>query len=405
MKGQLWFIICNPIIIMMFDLRDQKCYDLKDAKCLKFEKAYLFIEQISGKKLVAKIITEYDDHLQDDIFLKEEFKKLFLLSGEPEIGTVYHLAKCRMEKGNVRSCYVMNFIEGKSVDEILKTPDKISFEILLDIISQMSSGMEKAHAYEVTHGDFHEGNVMIDNFGFVKIIDFWYHIISPSFAVRVIDDITNFNKVLQALRSKCEVFDLPKYDLICSLCSEIITFNGLSKKINLLNDVLDEYFLLDKDGREIISKIIESLPFDFNLQNYLTDEGIDISDIRELEINFDEIEAMEKENNLAPGKLRLRSNDDRYHRINEYLAGVFHLKLNQLKLDSLIYYSLSIINVGVKFLGPYHLNYSIHLSPKLLKWKKINSEIHFLENVTDKDLTKMILDYTPHTYEDIASQK
>jgi len=110
----------------MFDHRKIKKIDLDDSICLKYQNTYQINDSITGKKLVAKLIAYYND--KDDIYLITEFRKLALLSSEPEIGTVYYLATAII-KGEEKSCYLMDFMDGYTLEEFLAKNEHLSFKI------------------------------------------------------------------------------------------------------------------------------------------------------------------------------------------------------------------------------------------------------------------------------------
>jgi serine/threonine protein kinase len=71
-------------------------------------------------------------------------------------------------------CIVLQYIEGRSVYEIVVSPDKkIPILDALDIAIQTCSGLVKAHQLRVCHLDLHWRNVMVDNeTGDAIILDF-----------------------------------------------------------------------------------------------------------------------------------------------------------------------------------------------------------------------------------------
>ena len=140
----------------MYDFRQTKIFQLDNVECLKEETTYKFKDESTGKKLIAKFISYYDD--SDDVYLLTEFKKLALLSGEPEIATVYYLATGKTST-STKSCYIMDFIEGQSLQNFLDNREYIIYEVLLDLTLQLASGIEKAHNFEIFHSDLHNENI------------------------------------------------------------------------------------------------------------------------------------------------------------------------------------------------------------------------------------------------------
>jgi serine/threonine protein kinase len=84
----------------------------------------------------------------------------------PAIITIYDI-------GTVNSTpYIaMEFVQGKDLQEMLET-GRISLKKMIAIASQLADGLAKAHEAGIVHRDLKPANVMINNDGFVKILDF-----------------------------------------------------------------------------------------------------------------------------------------------------------------------------------------------------------------------------------------
>lgn len=370
----------------MIDLRKTKELDLSKANCLKGKTTFQFKDEISGKNLIAKFIGYYDD--ANDDYLLGEFKKNFLLSGEPEIGTIYYLASAKID-GEAKNCYVMDFVQGKTIAQILEENKKLHFDFILEIIKQLASGLEKSHNYEISHGDLHEGNIIVDDLGYVKIIDFAFWGDKIEFRKNVNFDIECFNNIIDQLLLKCPDHDLARLEVIRTLCKNITSFKDLKKHIQFVEEVSFDYNLLDITGKSIISAIINEVPFEINLSMVLQETEVDIPHNPTFDQTEEEKRYMEAEN--SPKGLKLKYSDQRMHRIEEYVNGLFLVKLHQLKQASLIDWKVWVTNSGEKFVGPYKCNYEISLTPKLLKWKRINEVVPFLEKENKLKLTQLLL--------------
>jgi serine/threonine protein kinase len=66
---------------------------------------------------------------------------------------------------------VMQYIDGVTLDQIVGAK-KLSIDKILDISVQVCEGMIEAHAKDIIHRDIKPGNIIIDNKGTVKILDF-----------------------------------------------------------------------------------------------------------------------------------------------------------------------------------------------------------------------------------------
>ncbi|MFN8416552.1 MAG: protein kinase [Cytophagaceae bacterium] len=362
----------------MIDLRKHKKIPLSTSTCLKENAAYLIKDDITGKNLIVKLIAYYED--SDDTHLISEFKKMFLLSAEPEIGTVYYLASTDLN-GEERNCYVMTYINGETIDELLNKYEKLSFDIITGIIKQIASGLEKAHHYEITHGDLHEGNILLDEFGFIKIIDFAFWDTKQDIKTKLYNDISSFIKITQKLCSKYNDFDKDRIEMILNLCIQVNSFKDLSKKINLIEDISFDYYLIDEAGKEIIALIINETPFNIKLSLCITERDIPIPSNPIFEPNDKEQGYIKKDNKGGLGYL-----DTREERILHYINSKFTEKLHQLKQANLIDWQVLITNAGEDFIGPYFYNFQISVTPKLLKWKQANSLSPFLNDIKEKSL-------------------
>jgi serine/threonine protein kinase/serine/threonine protein phosphatase PrpC len=64
------------------------------------------------------------------------------------------------------------YIQGQSLAQWMRDNPKPSLETVRDIISQVATGLQAFHRQEMLHQDLRPNNVMIDQNGLVKIIDF-----------------------------------------------------------------------------------------------------------------------------------------------------------------------------------------------------------------------------------------
>lgn len=93
-----------------------------------------------------------------------------------------HIRQCR-EGGYARVRYmIMERVMGQPVDAIIGShrdrliPISRAAQICINVLK----ALREIHAQHVVHGDIHEGNLLVDGFGSVKIIDFEYATIFDS---------------------------------------------------------------------------------------------------------------------------------------------------------------------------------------------------------------------------------
>ncbi|MDW3652237.1 MAG: protein kinase [Bacteroidia bacterium] len=67
---------------------------------------------------------------------------------------------------------VMEFVEGKALDDVLKLQGEIPEEEAVKICIQVLEGLGAAHDLGIMHRDLKPGNIMITQRGFVKLMDF-----------------------------------------------------------------------------------------------------------------------------------------------------------------------------------------------------------------------------------------
>jgi len=85
----------------------------------------------------------------------------------PNIVTIYDLGE---HDGN--PYLVMEFLEGQSLENVIRTHSPISLEEKLDIVIQVCEGVGYAHERQIIHRDIKPANVMFVQDRRVKIVDF-----------------------------------------------------------------------------------------------------------------------------------------------------------------------------------------------------------------------------------------
>src|SRR4051812_34484999 len=66
----------------------------------------------------------------------------------------------------------MEFIEGSTLEALLRTQRTIATAQTIDIVGQICGGLDFAHAKDIVHRDIKPGNIMLAAHGLVKITDF-----------------------------------------------------------------------------------------------------------------------------------------------------------------------------------------------------------------------------------------
>ncbi|PIB35092.1 hypothetical protein BFP72_06610 [Reichenbachiella sp. 5M10] len=372
----------------MYDLRDVKNINLEGATCLKEDTAYKFIDQTTGKTLVAKFISGYSE--QEDEHLIAEFKKLVLLSGQPEIATAYSIRKAEVE-GLVKPCYIMDWVDGQSLQTFMNKREKLIYEVVLDVILQLSSGLEKSHSHEIHHGDLHNENIIIDQNGYLKIIDFLWFDSKKDPALNSQSDIQNFMRIVNELYEKCDDVDKRRLSLIRKHCQQITTFKGLKKEIQLLDEISFDFALLDDKPLTTPLTLFKNMDGIHNLRNPIQTRDLEIPNKVIPEFNEQELDYLEKQKNPNQSGITLRHLDTLIDRIKANAHQLLSSKLYPLEQIGLIDWQITINNPGDMFTGRYDLNFDIWFTSKFFKWKRVFELLPLLK-FDDVDLNSYLLD-------------
>ncbi|UCD57962.1 MAG: protein kinase, partial [Candidatus Hydrogenedentota bacterium] len=68
--------------------------------------------------------------------------------------------------------FSMQYVEGKSLDAVLKEKGRLDVDEAIRIIIQAAQGIGHAHENNIIHRDIKPSNILVDNFGNVKVMDF-----------------------------------------------------------------------------------------------------------------------------------------------------------------------------------------------------------------------------------------
>lgn len=375
----------------MFDLRDQKVVSLDNAQELKPGAAYAFTDDITGKRLVAKLIADYED--EGDQILVSEFRKMALLSAEPQIGTVYFLAKCQ-HRGVFRSCYVLDFISGKTLEEMLASGQPLTVSDAESFIQEVALGLERAHAYEIVHNDLHSRNIMVDRFGNVKIIDFLWYKMSGDLSTRIKMDLDQFKAIVAKVIEKCRDEGKRRLKLVQQLCVEAQSFRGLPKKISAISEVASDLALLGQAPVQLLALLIRKLPEDFTLSMAWTEDGIPLPE-SVLQKHPEETTPRPQVEPFRPvpfGKIpRPPFIDTRLIALRSAVENEFRKHFRELERAGLV-----LVNTWVKGADangqwpPYTYGFQISFTPKAVRWKGLLDVCDFLPQTGDLKVSDVV---------------
>lgn len=148
-------------------------YQAWDAKeqCVVAMKEYMPLEAAArypGQVRVRAKTGYEEDYIRFRERFLEEAKVIYKYREHPNIARVQHLFN-----ENNTAYYVMEFMEGRDLDQLLKNHWKrLSWDGLKPIVSQIAEALRTVHKSGIIHCDISPDNVFVLNGGQIKLIDF-----------------------------------------------------------------------------------------------------------------------------------------------------------------------------------------------------------------------------------------
>lgn len=109
-------------------------------------------------------------HLLRDTTFMERFRNEAVLSAQlnhPNVTTLYNLLQDRTD-----NLMVMEYINGMTLDKLVKKNGTLSVELAVRIVMQALDGLYHAHQKGILHRDIKPANLMVTQEGIVKLMDF-----------------------------------------------------------------------------------------------------------------------------------------------------------------------------------------------------------------------------------------
>ncbi len=364
----------------MFDQRKSIQYNLENAETVKADSIYSVIDKTTGKRLLIKMIDNYSDI--DDLFLINEFRKLVHLSDEPEIVNIYFLASVKI-KDHLKSCYVMDFIEGKTLEEYISSLDLITYDQAMDLIIQIVSGIEKAHHNNISHGDLHSFNIIINNLGYVKIFDFLFIELNDK-SIFFKKDIIDIAELVSKIIEKSDM-DL---NFLLDYFKSLETLSGSTRRLKSAFDILFEISLLEDEQLEILSVLLKhgtENPHDKYFHFLVEPQPVPETIVPIIEEEYiKEIEACKcgtKERQYVRTMISaIESN------AKPYFQELFKIFV----ISGLIEYTFNITNPEGKLVSIYYIDYAIQPSYKFIRWIRIYKQFKFITHTSEKSIDDII---------------
>lgn len=128
---------------------------------------YLANDTILDRKVAIKVLR--GDLSNDEKFIRRFRREALSVSNlsHPNIVEVYDVGE---EEENYY--IVMEYIEGKTLKQLLQKRGALTLTEVIDIMSQLTDGLSHAHEAYIIHRDIKPQNIMIEDNGLVKITDF-----------------------------------------------------------------------------------------------------------------------------------------------------------------------------------------------------------------------------------------
>lgn len=128
---------------------------------------YLGVDTILNRKVAVKVLR--GDLSHDETFVKR-FKREALATTALEHPNLVQIYDVGVEQGYYY--IVMEYIEGKTLKQLIKQHGPLSVGETIDVMEQLVSAVEHAHSRNVIHRDIKPQNVIVRNDGTVKLTDF-----------------------------------------------------------------------------------------------------------------------------------------------------------------------------------------------------------------------------------------
>ena len=136
---------------------------------------YLVLNRRNGEKYAIKIL---NSHKKDSHADKKRFEQEIKLTKKVNSDKVI---KVYAHKWNEDIQYIlMEYVEGKTLSEYLKSKKRLSLEEVIDISMQIAEGFMAIHKINIVHRDIKPSNIIITGSGNIKIIDFGIAITNDS---------------------------------------------------------------------------------------------------------------------------------------------------------------------------------------------------------------------------------
>lgn len=148
--------ICSP----------SQCYTIKEKLGAGAFGVVFQAENSEGEQFAIKVNKTNDIHIFSD--LEREFEQGQLLD-HPNIIKSYEYFQTNNSNGQEIKCLVLQLVDGSTVSRISRR--SLPHETVVTILRELNDALSYSLKYDLIFIDLHEGNVMLDKTGKIKLID------------------------------------------------------------------------------------------------------------------------------------------------------------------------------------------------------------------------------------------
>ena len=129
---------------------------------------YRGTDTIRNRPVIIKVLTEEGLYVPEVVKRFERESEIVQEIRHPNIAHVYSAGMI----DEVIPYYVMEYVEGQSLAELLQERGRIGGRWAIDYLRQATLGLQAAAAFNIIHRDVKPANLMISDSGAIKIVDF-----------------------------------------------------------------------------------------------------------------------------------------------------------------------------------------------------------------------------------------
>lgn len=147
-------------------------YEAIDVECNKkiAIKEFFMKDSCNREETTNRVIVATKAKEEQVTRMKEKFMKEARVLQNMSHPNIVHVENAFEE--NATAYYVMDYIEGTSLNDIIKVAGSLSEEKALDYIIQIADALSYVHSKNILHLDIKPGNIMVDKHGKAILIDF-----------------------------------------------------------------------------------------------------------------------------------------------------------------------------------------------------------------------------------------